>query len=43
MIALLCSSYMVGMVTKISDEMVKIPLSNKQAYRTLFMQVNSKF
>lgn len=34
---------MVGMVTKISDEMVKIPLSNKQAYRTLFMQVNSKF
>eukprot|EP01032_Pedospumella_encystans_P026285 gene26285-29691_t len=31
-------NYMVGMVTKIVEAMEKIPLSNKQAYRTLFMQ-----
>ena len=37
----MCTSYMVGMISKISEEMAKIPVSNKQAYRTLFMQVPS--
>ena len=33
------NSYMTGMVIKIVEEMDKLPASNKQAYKRLFLEV----